>query len=85
MKIWIGLSVKCCFIPPSERKELDMNNDSEYIYLNFSAFENEILKCNKPVIVEFGAEWRQLPNHETDFKRPFRSLWRSDKNCKAGY
>ena len=34
-----------------------MNNDSEYIYLNFPAFEKEILKCNKPVIVEFGAEW----------------------------
>jgi thioredoxin-like negative regulator of GroEL len=34
-----------------------MRNDSEYIYLNFPAFEKEILCFNKPVIVEFGAEW----------------------------
>lgn len=34
-----------------------MHQDSEYIYLNASAFDEEILKYHKPVIVEFGAEW----------------------------
>ena len=51
------ISKRLFYPTPPERKDLDMSNDSEYIYLNFPAFEKEILKCNKPVIVEFGAEW----------------------------
>jgi thioredoxin 1 len=34
-----------------------MSQDSEYNYLNESAFDEEVLKYHKPVIVEFGAEW----------------------------
>jgi thioredoxin 1 len=34
-----------------------MNQDPEYIYLTAATFEKEILQCDKPVIVEFGADW----------------------------
>ncbi len=34
-----------------------MSQGSEYIYLNESAFDEEVLKHHKPVIVEFGADW----------------------------
>lgn len=34
-----------------------MSQDSEYVYLDESIFEEEVLKHQKPVILEFGAEW----------------------------
>ena len=34
-----------------------MCQNSEYIHLNESAFDEEVLKYHKPVIVEFGADW----------------------------
>jgi thioredoxin 1 len=36
---------------------LHMSQDSEYNYLNESAFDEEVMKYHKPIIVEFGADW----------------------------
>lgn len=34
-----------------------MSQDSEYLFLNESTFDEKVMKYHKPVIVEFGAEW----------------------------
>jgi len=34
-----------------------MSNDTEYIYLDESAFEEEVMNCTESVIVEFGTDW----------------------------
>jgi len=34
-----------------------VSQDSEYVYLDESVFMEEVLKHQRPVIVEFGAEW----------------------------
>ncbi len=34
-----------------------MRNDTEYIYLDESAFEEEVMNCPDSVIVEFGTDW----------------------------
>jgi thioredoxin 1 len=53
-----------------------MNTDSEYSYLTAAAFEKEVLQCDKPVIVEFGAGWcgtcRIMMPIINDFSKAYR-------------